>query len=69
MWYGHMNSAAWWIMTCGMVLGVIAVVAIVALVIRSNPASKRAEDILAERFARGEIDESEYRRHRELIRK
>jgi putative membrane protein len=30
--------------------------------------SRRAEDLLAERFARGEIDEDEYKRRLELLR-
>lgn len=30
--------------------------------------SPSAEDILAERFARGEVDEEEYRRRREVLR-
>lgn len=37
---------------------------------RSGDTSRhdRGEDILADRFARGEIDEDEFRRRRELIR-
>jgi putative membrane protein len=41
----------------------------VVSVARSGGGERRdnGEDILAERFARGEIDEEEYRRRRELI--
>jgi putative membrane protein len=34
----------------------------------SGPAGSRAEDVLAERYARGEIDDDEYRRRLTLIR-
>ncbi|MFD8706401.1 SHOCT domain-containing protein [Kitasatospora sp. NPDC059648] len=33
-----------------------------------GPGSRRAEDLLAERFARGEIDEDEYRRRMAALR-
>ncbi|MFE0376714.1 SHOCT domain-containing protein [Streptomyces inhibens] len=34
----------------------------------SGRGSRRAEDVLAERFARGEIDEDEYQRRLKLLR-
>jgi putative membrane protein len=34
----------------------------------ARPGRASAEDVLAERFARGEIDEDEYRRRRDLLR-
>ncbi|MEV7238805.1 hypothetical protein AB0N06_34310 [Streptomyces sp. NPDC051020] len=34
----------------------------------SRQGSRRAEDLLAERFARGEIDEDEYKRRLALLR-
>jgi len=35
---------------------------------RPAPGPNRAEDLLAERFARGEIDEDEFRRRMALLR-
>ncbi|RKT87267.1 putative membrane protein [Saccharopolyspora antimicrobica] len=62
------------VMTVGMVLfWVLVVVAIIALVRylqrtgRADSGSTRAEEVLAERFARGEIDEEEYRRRLETL--
>lgn len=54
------------------------ILAIVLLVVRSSPGSspggvgrdrRDAEDVLAERFARGEIDVEEYERRREVLRR
>jgi putative membrane protein len=70
MWgYHHDNSAwAWWFMTAGMVLFWAAVAWVVVTLSRSGPSRRSAEDILAERFARGEISEEDYRRQRDLVR-
>ena len=71
MWgYHHdMSAWAWWLMTAGMVLFWAAVAwAIVALTRKSTSERRRAEDILAERFARGEMTEDEFRHRRELVR-
>ena len=62
-WYDHDLSAWGWI---GMILTMLAfwglVVAAVAWLLRSTETrDPRAEELLAERFARGEIDEVEYR--------
>ncbi|MDA3650144.1 SHOCT domain-containing protein [Saccharopolyspora indica] len=62
------------VMTVGMVLfWVLVIVAIIALVrylqrsARADSGGTRAEEVLAERFARGEIDEEEYRRRLETL--
>ena len=61
--------------------GTLMMVAFVALVVfvvlalvrsdrtRSQPGTERARDILAERYARGEIDADEYRKRLETIGK
>jgi putative membrane protein len=75
----HMDNGNgwWWVMGIIGLLILIAVVVIVVMVLqRSNAprheasASTRrtADDLLSERFARGEIDEDEYRRRREALR-
>ena len=68
MW-GHYNNFSWWwfvIMPLGM-LGFWALVGWVVVTVvrgeRTEPsAAPRAESILADRFARGEIDAEEYHR-------
>jgi putative membrane protein len=72
MWYGDgMNGWGYVLMTVGMVLfWALVIVGIVLLVRASNPrampppptlSAPTAEEIVAMRFARGEIDEDEYR--------
>jgi putative membrane protein len=82
MWYGN-NGWGWggWIlMTIVMVLFWAAVITAVVLAIRyvasprataSGPPGSwqpRAQDLLSERFARGEIDDDEYRNRLALRR-
>ncbi|NIH98791.1 putative membrane protein [Mycolicibacterium fluoranthenivorans] len=78
--WGGMGSGGWILMTVLMVLFWAAVITAVVLAIRyltgprhtsahppgSGPA--RAEGLLAERFARGEIDEDEFQRRMTLLR-
>ena len=66
---GDWNWAAWLVMTASMVLfwGLVAWVAITILR-RPGEAHPSPEDVLAGRFARGEIDEEEFRRRREALR-
>jgi putative membrane protein len=73
MWDGdhHMGRGWWWVMGIGWLvfLGLIAVV--VVLLVRRGTGSGRsagAEDVLAERYARGEIDDDEYRRRLDVLR-
>ena len=68
----------WWAWLMGAVVLVILVALIVFAVVRmvstsvatSTKGSERrsAEDLLAERFARGERDEAEYRSRRDALR-
>ncbi len=70
-WHNHdMSAWAWWLMTAGMVVfwGLVIWVVIVLARRVDTPRRHSAEDILAERYARGEIDHDEYERRRALIR-
>ncbi|GAA4832280.1 SHOCT domain-containing protein [Saccharopolyspora rosea] len=69
-WYGY-GAGIWGmaVMTVSMLLFwaliIIAIVALVRYLGRAGRDQRRtttAQDVLAERFARGEIDEEEYRR-------
>ncbi|MEX1172061.1 MAG: SHOCT domain-containing protein [Chloroflexota bacterium] len=68
-WTGHMDG--WWWLAVPLMIAFWSLVVwgVVTLVRgRDRGAADRAEDILAERFARGELDETEYRRRRDLVR-
>lgn len=67
-WSGHMGG--WWWMAVPMmiVFWTLAVWAVVTLVRGSRRRERSAEEVLADRFARGELDEAEYRRRRDLVR-
>jgi putative membrane protein len=71
-WDGHHDGSGWgWVV---MVLLVVLLVAVTVLLVRHFSDGRRgtgrrdAEDLLAERFARGEIDEDEYPRRRDALR-
>ena len=66
---GDWNWTAWVAMTLGMVLfwGLVAWL-LVTLVRHPRDNGRTALDLLDERFARGEIDEDEYRRRRDALR-
>ena len=69
-WGGDWGWSAWLVMSL-MMLAFLALVIWVFLSVARRGGSNRhdsGEDILADRFARGEIDENEYRHRRELIR-
>jgi putative membrane protein len=81
MWYdADWGWGGWALMTVGMVLFWVVVITAVVLAVRYLAAPRgtaasptgytptRAEDVLAERFARGEIDEDEYRQRVALLR-
>lgn len=76
-WYNHdVSGWGWFTMSVGMILFWAVLIALGVLLFRAlarsgdsptstgtppRPASSTAEQLLAERFARGEIDEDEYR--------
>ena len=77
-WYdgdgGHMTGWGWTAMTIGSVLVLVLLGAIVVLLVRlgsrsaDRPPERRSpEQLLGERFARGEIDEEEYRRRLDVL--
>jgi putative membrane protein len=82
MWYDGdgWGWAGWIAMSVGMVAFWALVITAVILAIRyltgargsaassTGSGLSRAEDVLAERFARGEIDENEYRQRRSALR-
>jgi putative membrane protein len=70
-----MDGGWWWVMGVGWLLFLAFIGVIVYLLVRHHTgaggsAERRstAEDLLAERLARGEIDEDEYRRRRTALR-
>lgn len=75
-WYGNpMGGWGYAFMALAMVLfwgviilGVIGVVRYLMSTDRSATSRPTAEDVLAERFARGEIDEQEYHQRRDALR-
>ena len=68
-----MNGWDWAWMSLMMFVGTALVVAVVILLVRGAPGSEQLRrsdspfDILAQRFARGEIDEAEYQRRRDAL--
>jgi putative membrane protein len=66
---GDWNWAAWITMTASMILfwGLVAWV-VVTLVRRPEETARTADDILADRLARGEIDDDEYHRRSDALR-
>jgi putative membrane protein len=63
----HMGRGWWWVMGIGWLVFLALVVTLVVVLVRhfGSPGGRgvrSAQDTLAERFARGEIDEEEYRR-------
>lgn len=71
MWWGGDWSWGAWLLMVAMMLGFWALVIwAVTSFVRGGRAGlpRGAEDVLAERFARGEIDEDEFQRRREVLR-
>ena len=78
MWDGddHMNGGWWWVMGIGWLVFLAVVVVFGFLLIRhftqtsggGREQRRDAEDVLTDRFARGEIDEEEFRRRRDALR-
>ena len=69
-WDGDWGWGAWAAMSLMMVAFWAMVIWTFLSIARSADNTRRdsSEDILADRFARGEIDENEFRRRGELIR-
>ena len=68
-WGGDWGWGAWLIMSLTMLaFWALVIWAVRSLARSSDSGPDTAQAILAERFARGEIDENEYLRRRELIR-
>jgi len=68
------NDLSWWAMAIWMVVFWSLVIVGIVLAVRALPRTWRRDDdhggprdILEERFARGEIDEDEFKRRRELL--
>ncbi|MFE3764375.1 SHOCT domain-containing protein [Streptomyces sp. NPDC059104] len=79
-WNGHgMSGWGWFAMSLGSVLLILLVVAVVLLVVHTagrgpvgrqdEPAAPSAEQLLAERFALGEVDDEEYERRLATLRR
>lgn len=79
MWHDGWGWGGWVLMALVMVVFWVVVIALVAFAVRylsSNrgsgplpgPTANRAEDVLAGRYARGEIDDDEYRKRLALLR-
>lgn len=69
-WGGDWSWGAWLLMTVTMFGFWALVIWAVASFVRGgrDDRPRGAEDVLAERFARGEIDEEEFQRRRDLLR-
>lgn len=69
-----MDGGGWWMMGGGSLVVLALIVVVVFLVVRQpgeqqdRTGLRSAADILAERFARGEIDEQEYRSRLDELR-
>ncbi len=80
MWWSQMavNDGQWLAMSLGMLVAGSLPIALVVWLVRrggggrlptgSPHAPDRAEDLLAQRFARGEIDEAQFTRARMVLR-
>lgn len=70
-WYNGSGWGTWVLMTLGMVAFWVAVVWVIGLLVRSTtgdrPRSRRALDVLDERFAQGELDAEEYEQRRQIL--
>lgn len=70
MWMWH-SGWGWFWMSLTMVVFWALLAWVILTVVRQGDSGRRASDaqgLLDERFARGEIDEDEYQRRRDLIR-
>jgi uncharacterized membrane protein len=72
-WDRHHEIAAWWPMGIGLIIWVLIIGLLIWLVARSvshRPgAGESAEELLRRRFAAGEIDEEEFAKRSEVLRR
>lgn len=76
MWNNDWNTWGWaaWCLMAGTTIVIIGIAVWLAATLtrRNNPSTNTAtpapEDILADRFARGDLSEDDYLRQRELLR-
>ena len=72
-WDRHHEIAPWWPMGIGLVIWVLIIGLLVWLVARSvghrRGAGESAEELLRRRFAAGEIDEEEFAKRSEVLRR
>lgn len=76
--FDHMGGYGWWgMMGLGWLVGLLVVGLLVWAIVQATQGSRRADALpstnaaeatLADRFARGEIDEDEYRRRLDALR-
>ena len=69
MWHGDWSGADWALMSAAMLLFWTAVVFGVIWLVRTvgRPGRRGAQDILDERYARGELTDEEYRARRDTL--
>ncbi|MFV9673263.1 MAG: SHOCT domain-containing protein [Acidimicrobiia bacterium] len=75
--FDHMSGFGWGMMGFGWIVGLVVVGVLVWAIVQATPrrgdaatasTTRSAETILADRFARGEIDDDEYRRRLDALR-
>jgi len=75
--FNHMSGFGWGMMGFGCIIGLLIIGLVAWAVVQSTQQNRRnaapnatrtAESILADRFARGEIDDEEYRRRLDTLR-
>lgn len=71
-WNDHMGRGWWWVMGIGWLVFLALIAGVVILLMHhyrtTSTGSRSARDVLDERYARGEIDEDEYRQRRDVLR-
>ncbi|MGA5411871.1 SHOCT domain-containing protein [Streptomyces lavendulocolor] len=77
-WFGHgVSGWGWFAMSVGMIAFWALIIAAAVLLLRTlsrateptpSPVAPSPEQLLAERFARGHIDEEDYRRRLDALR-